>query len=106
MSSFARAKARLHASILSRLADSTADYLSPAGERIASGVRVMVDHNLQQQGPEGIFLSDAVAISWASADLPVVERGGIFILPCQRYLLEQPISDDGQMPTWACMEQR
>ncbi|WP_313278101.1 hypothetical protein [Stutzerimonas balearica] len=106
MSSFAQAKTRLHAAVLARLADGPADYVSPAGERVACGVRVLVDRNLQQQGPEGIFLSDAVGISWCSAELQAVERGGVFIHAGQRYLLEQPISDDGQMPTWACMEQR
>ncbi|SFA72990.1 hypothetical protein [Azotobacter beijerinckii] len=39
----------------------------------------------------------AVGITWSTADLPGIERGGTFVVGSRRYLVEEIVSDDGQI---------
>ncbi|QRY79641.1 hypothetical protein JVX91_00570 [Pseudomonas sp. PDNC002] len=96
---------RLHERVVARLNDGTAEYQAKDGRLLASGLTVIVDHNLMQNGPDCLMRSDAVGVSWRKPLLACVERGGIFTLCCGRRLLVEDIAaDDGHMVTAACME--
>lgn len=96
---------RLHERVVARLNDGTAEYLARDGRLVASNLTVIVDHNLMQNGPEGLMRSEAVGITWRKQLLESVERGGVFVLCCGRRLLVEDIAaDDGHMVTAACME--
>lgn len=102
---FARALGRLHERVVERLNDGTAQYLARDGRLTASNLTVIVDHNLMQNGPDGLMRSDAVGISWRKVFLDTVQRGGVFVLPDGRRLLVEDIAaDDGHVVTAACME--
>ncbi|SEI99677.1 hypothetical protein SAMN04244572_02383 [Azotobacter beijerinckii] len=94
----------LSAAIMASLGDGKADCLDAEGSTVARGIDVIIEHNLQRVGPEGLFVSTAVGITWNTADLPGTERGGTFVVGSRRYLVEEIVSDDGQMATAACME--
>lgn len=93
----------MDAMLMSSLNDGACDYLGPQGESPAYGIEVIIDHNLQRVGPDGLFRTDAVGITWKKRDLPAAVRGGIFKQGCKRYCLEDLIEDDGHMITAACM---
>lgn len=92
--------------IMSSLNDGTAEYSCPAGAVSIHDIEVIIDHNLQRVGPEGLFRSDAVGITWKKRDLPSAARGGFFRQGCKRYCIEDVIEDDGHMATAVCMEVR
>ena len=96
----------MDAMLMSSLNDGTCDYRGQHGEPPVYGIEVIIDHNLQRVGPEGLFRSDAVGITWKKRDLPSAARGGFFRQGCKRYCIEDVISDDGHMVTAACMEAR
>jgi len=93
---------RMHQRVVGRLNDGSAQYQPQAGAVLA-GIEVIVDHNLMQNGPEGVFRSNAVGISWRKAQLPKAERGGVFLHCGVSYVVEEIIADDGHMITAACM---
>lgn len=84
------------------LNDGCATYQDSAGLPV-SDVLVMVDYNLQRAGPEGVFATDQVGITWRKTEMPTAKRGGIFTHQTKRYLVEDVIADDGHMATAACM---
>lgn len=90
--------------IMSSLNDGLGDYFEPAGTPVAQGIELMIDKNLQRAGPDGVFMSDAVGITWRKQELHGVVRGGFFVFGSIRYVVEDTIQDDGHMLTAACME--
>ena len=103
MAGFGKALAAMDAAIMSSLNDGTCDYQGEHSEPPVYGIEVLIDHNLQRVGPDGLFRSDAVGITWKKRDLASVTRGGIFRHGCKRYCVEDVIEDDGHMVTAACM---
>lgn len=85
------------------LNDGCATYQDPAGSVPIGGVEVLVDYNLQRAGPDGVFITDQVGITWRKAELPSAGRGGVFTHNGKRYLVEEVIANDGHMITAACM---
>ncbi|WP_443191399.1 hypothetical protein [Pseudomonas indica] len=92
------------ATIMKALKDGTGDYYAKDGTRQAQAIELMVDHNLERVGPEGVLITDALAITWHKAALCSVERGGVFLFGGSRYVVEEPIADDGEMVSAVCME--
>jgi hypothetical protein len=103
MAGFGKALAAMDAAIMSSLNDGSCDYQGLHGEPLVYGIEVLIDHNLQRVGAEGLFRSDAVGITWKKRDLPAAVRGGIFEYCGRRYRVEDVIEDDGHMITAACM---
>jgi hypothetical protein len=85
------------------LNDGCANYQGPAGSLPVTGVEVLVDYNLQRAGPDGIFITEQVGITWRKAALPGAGRGGVFTHAGIKYLVEEVIANDGHMITAACM---
>lgn len=100
---WAAARDRLHRRVTATFQDGLATYQGPNGEPPVSGVSVIIDRNLMQSGPDGMFRSDATGVSWRVAQLCRVTRGGVFSVGCERFTVEETISDDGHMATAACM---
>ncbi len=96
---------RMHQRVVARLKDGCAQYTGPSGAPVVAGVEVIVDQNLMQNGPDGVFRSKAVGITWRKEQLDHAERGGVFVFGGVSYLVEETISDDGHMLTAACMVQ-
>jgi len=67
-------------------------------------VQLVIDHNLQQVGPQGLQATDALGISCRREQVPDVARGDQFIVGCKRYTVEVVLSNDGHVITAACME--
>lgn len=95
---------RMDSRVMAALTDGTADYATATGVPVASGVSVMVDRNLEHAGPDGMFITVPIAVTWRKAELSEVHRGGVFTVGAASYIVEQPISDDGQFITAACMD--
>ncbi|BAU76134.1 hypothetical protein [Metapseudomonas furukawaii] len=91
--------------IMSSLGDAVGQYLDGVSGRLHCGIELIIDRNLQQSGPDGVFLTDAVGITCRRAALGCVARGGVFIVGPTRYLVEEIIADDGHMVTAACQVQ-
>ena len=102
---WAEMRDRMHERVVAHLNDGCAQYQSHDGAPSQSGVTVIIDRNLMQSGPEGMFRSDAVGVSWRKCQLATVVRGGIFTYGGERLVVEDVISDDGHMVTAACMVQ-
>ena len=96
---------RMHERVVGKLNDGCAQYQGPGGAPVCQLPEVIVDRNLMQNGPDGMFPSDAVGVSWRKPLLPDAARGGIFTFCGERLLVEQIIADDGHMVTAACMVQ-
>ncbi|EQM66111.1 hypothetical protein QYE80_08125 [Pseudomonas tohonis] len=92
--------------IMASLGDGVGEYRDLPSGVVCCGLMLMLDRNLQQEGPEGLFLSDAVGITWQKSLLPRAERGGIFIHRGVRYIVGQTIADDGHLVTAACRVQK
>lgn len=105
MDRFGSMVARMDARIQARLGNGTAQYTGKAGAPVVADIEVIVDHNLMQNGPDGLFRSNAVGITWRKEQLQQAERGGVFLFGAASYLIEDTISDDGHMVTAACMVQ-
>lgn len=103
-SRFARAQTRLHRVCADRLSDAVGTFLSPGCTPITD-LPLMVDRNLEYVGPDGSFMSDVVGITFNRADLASAERGDVFTIGCERFVVEKLISDDGHMITAATMVQ-
>ena len=95
---------RMDRAVMAKLNDGAAQYCGPGMQ--PRSVTVMVERNLVQNGPDGLFRSDSTGFSWRKAELDGVQRGGIFIFERCRYVVEEIISDDGHFVTAACMESR
>ncbi len=93
----------IDAVVMTALKDGYGDYFASAGMPVALGIELMVEPNLQRVGPEGVFLSDAIGITWRKAALAAVTRGGFFKFDGKRYIVEETIADDGQWVSAACM---
>ena len=102
---WAEMRDRMHERVVARLNDGCADYQGQNGTLVFQGLTVIIDRNLMQSGPEGMFRSDAVGVSWRKCQLATVVRGGIFTYGGERLVVEDVISDDGHMVTAACMVQ-
>jgi hypothetical protein len=94
---------RMHQRVVAHLNDGVAEYRN--GEIVVPGIDVMVERNLMQNGADGVFRSNAVGISWRTAQLSGVSRGGVFTHCGASYVVEDVITDDGHMITAACMVQ-
>jgi hypothetical protein len=94
---------RMLKSAVAHLNDGTADYQPPGTNPEVTGIDVIVDHNLLQNGADGVFRSNAVGISWRKEQLGSVVRGGVFTHNGASYVVEDTVSDDGHMITVACM---
>lgn len=97
---------RMDASIMKALNDGLGDYFDAAGLPVAQGIELIVDQNLERAGAGGVFLSDAIGITWNKPDLASVARGGRFLFDSVSYIVEETIADDGHMATAACMVQQ
>lgn len=100
---WAAARDRLHSRVTATFKDGLATYTGPNGEPPVFGISVIIDRNLMQNGPEGVFQSDAIGISWLTNQLCGVSRNGVFVVGTERFKVEQTIADDGHMATAACM---
>lgn len=98
--------ADIDSAVMAALNDGCADYFDAAGQLAARGIPLIVDHNLMLNGPDGLFPSDMIGITFSKADLCKASRGGVFVFGKRRYLVEDPVADDGHMCTVACMESR
>lgn len=105
MNRFDSLVARLDDRVQKRLGNGCAQYTGIAGAPSVAGVEVIIDRNLMQNGPEGVFRSEAVGVTWRKCQLAEVERGGVFTYGAERLVVEDTISDDGHMVTAACMVQ-
>lgn len=104
MPTFGDRVARMDARVMRMLKNGCAEYQPLDGSQPALGVEVMVDENLMRNGPEGMFATNAVGVTWRKCQLRDVERGGVFVHAGRRLVIEEKIMDDGQMATAACME--
>lgn len=103
MAGFGNALASMDAAIMRALNDGLGDYFESDGMPTAQGIELIVDHNLERVGAGGVFMSDAVGITWNKPDLASVTRGGYFVFDSVRYIVEETIADDGHMATAVCM---
>lgn len=102
MSGFGDLVAGMDAEIFDSLHDSLGE-LHQAGKPLRCGLQLIVDHNLQRVGAEGLFASDAVGISCRVAQVGDVRRGDIFVVGRKRYTVEDVIRNDGHVISAACM---
>ena len=96
---------RMHKHVVATLNDGTAQYQGRNGDSVQGAIRVIIDRNLMQNGPDGVFRSEAVGVTWRKCQLAAVERGGVFTYGAERLVVEDTIADDGHMVTAACMVQ-
>ncbi|SFB46455.1 hypothetical protein [Azotobacter beijerinckii] len=99
---FGRALGRLHGVSAARLSDSTGSY-AYGPDVTVTGIDLMVDRNLQREGPDGMFISGVIGISWPAAQLATADRGGIFTIGSEHFTVEALIANDGHYITAACM---
>ncbi|MGK6943857.1 hypothetical protein PU463_00029515 [Pseudomonas aeruginosa] len=57
------------------------------------------------RGPDGVFITDKVGISWLAKDVPTASRGDLFVIGSSRYLVEKLIANDGWLLTAATIEE-
>ena len=95
---------RMNRKAMRTLTDGLACYTDKSGATVPS-VPIMIDFNVERTGPEGIYSTDQVGITFNRADLQEAVRGAIFTLECHRFVVEEDIFDDGHFITVACMEQ-
>ncbi len=105
MASFGDMLEAMDEQIMASFADATGKYMDPSTGQVHCGIELIVDHNLQQAGPDGLFLTDAVGLTWRRTALSCAARGGVFTLGPTRYTVEDIIADDGYMVTAACQVQ-
>ncbi|EPF2502965.1 head-tail joining protein [Pseudomonas aeruginosa] len=93
---------RLHQTVMKTFADGRATHQSASGAPPSCGFEVIIDHNLMMTGPEGMFQTDKIGISWRKIDLPGASRGDVFIVGGQRFMVEEMVADDGHILTAVC----
>lgn len=94
----------MHQCLITTLNDGTADYQDTAGNPVASGIAVMVDRNTQHADPNGMFVVVPITVTWQKSQLPAVARGGRFVIGPSSFIVEDILSDDGQMVAASCLE--
>lgn len=99
---FGRAMERLHRVGSERLHDSAGDYQA-AGCAPVKGIQLTIERDLRELGAEDAFLADAVLLEFNVSQLSAVERGGMFIVGCQRFIVERPVNNDGHRLLVLCM---
>lgn len=97
---------RMHSRVFAHLNDGCGSYTPPRGGAPTCDIQLIVDHNLERAGAEGVFRTDATGITFRKVCLARVERGGMFEWCGRRFIVEDEISDDGHVVTVACMEQK
>lgn len=97
---------RMQKHVVAALKDGHAQYLAPGNVPPINCIEVIVEHNLVQNGPQGLWRSDAIGISFRAAQLARVHQGGVFVIDGKRYMVEDTLSDDGTWIVAACMEQK
>lgn len=97
---FARALGRLHQVAHRRLADAVGDFRPKEGPPVEK-LDLQVDRNLAYEGADGRVISNLVGITWLASDLKSADRGDIFVIGCERFLVERLIADDGHAITAA-----
>lgn len=90
--------------VLAKLNDGCAQYLVTG--QPPKPVTVMVERNMVQNGPEGLFRSESTGFTWRKIELDTATRGATFKFAGCRYVVEEVVSDDGHFVTAACMESR
>lgn len=95
---FAKAQARLHRICADRLADSIGSFQSPGCQPVHD-LKLLIDRNLQYAGADGTFMTDAIGITFFCTDLKSADRGDVFEVGCERFLVERVIEDDGHAIT-------
>lgn len=94
----------MDAALLASLNDGAADYLDATETLVASGIAVMVDRDVQHAGPDGLFVTVPVSVTWRKAQLAAVERGGRFVVGADTFIVEDILADDGHLITVSCLE--
>lgn len=89
---------------VSALKDGTAQYHGRDGVPVGDPIEVIIDYNLMRAGPEGMFPTEAVGVTWRKPLLAYAERGGFFLHEGRKFVVEEPLTDDGHMISVACME--
>ncbi|OEO24062.1 hypothetical protein AX279_19725 [Pseudomonas sp. J237] len=102
---FGRSLARLHGVSAARLSDCLGSYQFDAQPPVKD-IDLMVDRGVSLEGAEGVFRSGTVAISWPSASLACVARGGIFTVGAERFIVDDTVADDGHYLTAICTVMR
>lgn len=107
MARFGEALSAMDDAIEASLSDGYARYEPgrPGGVAVDC-VEVMLDENLARNGPDGLVITNTVGITWRKGRLREAERGGVFIMCRRRFIVEQPIAEDGQWVTVACLEEK
>jgi hypothetical protein len=95
---------RLHRVGSTRLSDAMGKFISSAGP-VVENIKFLIDRNLQLEGAGDIFSTSAVGISWYRESLQNADRGDVFEIGAERFMVERVILDDGHMVTAACMVQ-
>lgn len=90
--------------VLAKLNDGCAQYLVTG--QPPKTVTVMVERNMVQNSPEGLFRSESTGFTWRKIELDTATRGATFKFAGCRYVVEEVVSDDGHFVTAACMESR
>ncbi|WP_312921141.1 head-tail joining protein [Stutzerimonas nitrititolerans] len=103
MSEFSQLVDDMDSALFDALSTAVGEHRRP-GCRPRSDVQLIIDHNLQQVGPQGLHATDALGISCRCEQVPDVDRGDLFIVGCKRYAVELVLSNDGHVITAACME--
>lgn len=97
---------RMHSRVAAVLNDGCAQYQSPDGLLVVPLTEVMIDRNLMQNGPDGMFRSDATGVTWRKQLLGNAARGGVITFGAERWIVEEIVADDGHFVTAACMEEQ
>lgn len=102
---FGRAMERLHRVGSARLHDSIGEYRG-TGVAPVCGIELVIDRDLRELGAEDAFLAGAVLIEYNTQQLRRIDRGGVFLVGGERFVVERPLSDDGHRSQVLCMVAR
>lgn len=92
---------RLHRLAITTFSDGEAQHTTAAGSITPCAVPVVIDRNLAYEGADGAFVVGQVGITWLKKDLAGADRGDVFAIGCERFLVVRPIADDGHAITVA-----
>jgi len=104
MAGFGSALARMDAAIMAVLNDGSACYTDRNGVAYPP-LSIIIDFNVEITGPEGMYSTAQVGITFNATDLAEAVRGGMFVYDRRRFVVEDEIANDGHVITVACMEQ-
>jgi len=102
--SWASMRDRMNRKAMRTLTDGPATYTDRHGST-TEGISIMIDFNVERTGPEGLYSTDQVGITFSRDSLSQSDRGGVFAIGCRRFMVEDEITDDGYWITVACTEQ-